>query len=124
MSLQRCKFCGCTERCACSLIKAFPGPGLNPYLLPQRSPQAAGVALAPEGDLRIVPYEWLLPDVCTNPACVERAYAEARDMEFVEAVQGLIDMGLVDISDDDDGEQRFLITEAGHIEAARSRRAA
>lgn len=46
-----CKFCGCTEETACML----PSP---PFLL-------------------FEPCQWLLPDVCTNPACVEKAYREA-----------------------------------------------
>jgi hypothetical protein len=95
----------------------FPGPGLNPYLLP------AGLALVPEGDVRLVPCDWLTEDVCTNPACVEEAYAEARELDFAEAVQGLVDMGLVEFSDDGEDPQ-LLLTEAGKIEAARSRRIA
>jgi hypothetical protein len=114
MSLRQCKFCGCTEAQGCTLIRVFPGPGLNPYLLPH------GLALVPDGDVRMVPCEWLLPDVCTNPACVEKAYAEARELEFVEALQSLIDLGLVEISDD--GQEELLLTEAGKLEAARSRR--
>ena len=58
-----CKFCGCTENTACRIpIKILAG---DPVLC------ARGEA---EG---FVPCSWLLSDVCTHPACVEKAYAEA-----------------------------------------------
>jgi hypothetical protein len=78
MSTQRCKFCGCTPRRACQLIavRTFDksASDLEPYFLPP-----TGIALVPAGaETFLVPCAWLLDDVCTNPSCVEKAYAEAR----------------------------------------------
>jgi hypothetical protein len=79
--MSKCKFCGCSEKRACLLVQVFPAPGLNPYLLPP------GVANVPaDAETSILPCEWLLPDVCTNPACVEKAYAEARTLALDLAV--------------------------------------
>lgn len=50
-----CKFCGCTEDKPCVFR-----------------------ALDPEAPaFELWPCAWLLPDVCTNPACVDKAYFEA-----------------------------------------------
>jgi hypothetical protein len=65
--LQQCKFCGCTEDKPC--VFRAPDPGAPPF--------------------ELWPCAWLLPDVCTAPACVEKAYAEARllaeSIMFLEA---------------------------------------
>lgn len=74
MSRRECKFCHCTERRACRLV-AVMLPGVDPYILPP------GIALVPPGaDAQIVPCEWAFPGICSNPACVERAYLEAREL--------------------------------------------
>lgn len=66
-----CKFCGCTEHKACRLV-LVTAPDLDSYLLPP------GVALVPsDAETSIVPCQWILRDVCSNPACVDKAYAEA-----------------------------------------------
>jgi hypothetical protein len=52
-----CKFCKCTQMLPCVIWNA-PGD--------QRGPGFSS------------PCAWLLEDVCTNPACVEAAYLEAR----------------------------------------------
>src|ERR1017187_7729895 len=115
MSVRKCKFCGCSERRACALIEVFPAPGVSPYLLPP------GIALIPpDAETHIVGCSWLTEEVCTNPACIEKAYLESR--ELAVAVQGLLDQGLVVISDD--GEEQLLLTEEGQFEAGRLRRTA
>lgn len=60
-----CKFCGCSDD--------------RPCMIP--------VCLAPDGDaleraraMMQEPCAWLLDDVCSNPVCVEKAYAEARPL--------------------------------------------
>jgi hypothetical protein len=60
----------------------------HPYLLPP------GVASVPaDAETRLIPCAWLLHDVCTNPACVEKAYGEAR----VLALELAIDAELSDV---------------------------
>lgn len=56
-----CRFCGCTDDTACLIHMAVPSE-----LVPGE------IVL---GDF---PCAWLVPDVCTAPACVEKAYLVAR----------------------------------------------
>ena len=76
-ALPACKFCGCTPERACALVAVQPAPLVNPYLLPP------GITVvSPDAETSIVPCQWFLADgqngyVCSNPACVDRAYAEA-----------------------------------------------
>jgi hypothetical protein len=89
MNRGRCKFCGCTERrgCQIAVVKHLFAPdvpelGREYYVLP------SGIALVPpDAQTFMVPCSWLLEDVCSNPACVEKAYAEAVNQweEFFEA---------------------------------------
>jgi hypothetical protein len=60
-----CKFCGCTDSSACIVPRQF---------VTDRVFIAALVAGEPAG----FPCAWLLPDVCTAPLCVAKAYLEAR----------------------------------------------
>jgi hypothetical protein len=55
-----CKFCKCTDNSPCVIQGNYPSQ-LDGVI----SPQSFACA-------------WLLEDVCTNPACVEAAYLEAR----------------------------------------------
>ena len=88
MSIRACKFCGCTEDRPCYLIEVFPMPGFNhPYLLLPGGHVAAGT------ETRVIPCAWLLHDVCTNPACVEKAYLEARSLALeLSILDELIDV--------------------------------
>ena len=66
----KCKFCGCTDHRPCFIPPSFiPGA-------------VAGV-----------PCAWLLEDVCSAPACVEKAYAEARPLaeQIDQALIGMED---------------------------------
>jgi len=56
----RCKFCGCTEDNPC-----FAVPGYR---------EENGEILA----THLLPCAWLIPNVCTNPSCVDQAYAAAK----------------------------------------------
>jgi hypothetical protein len=56
-----CKFCGCTDSAPCFISADF----------------VSDPDFRPNGN--VIPCAWLLPDVCTNPECVEQAYYEARD---------------------------------------------
>lgn len=74
----KCKFCGCTEDRPClipmelAFIHDFPGDWLNGWFdVPEDFVPIPGPDNDPE------PCQWLLPDVCTAPLCVEQAYAEA-----------------------------------------------
>lgn len=91
-----CRFCGCSQERACALVAVQTSPALQqivggqigdkwcvplmPYILPP------GVAVVPpDAETRIVPCQWLITDevcgfVCSNPACVALAYAEARTL--------------------------------------------
>lgn len=70
-----CRFCGCTGDRACRLVLVTLAPQLDAYLLPP------GIGLVRHGaETRIVPCEWLEPGLCSNPACVAKAYAEARTL--------------------------------------------
>ena len=87
MSYERCKFCGCTEDRPC-LITAVTEYA-DTYIL------GTGIQLVPDGaKTRLVPCAWLLPDVCTAPACVEKAYAEA--LPLAETIQRALDLGLIE----------------------------
>lgn len=62
----KCRFCGCTEKRACQIPMVFVGEEEKPFIA---SPgQVAVFALS---------CDWLIPNVCTAPVCVEKAYAEA-----------------------------------------------
>jgi hypothetical protein len=67
-----CKFCGCTDRRPCMItVVDDPQDGT-------RSIVPAGIALVEaDKEIRLVPCEWIGENVCSAPACVEKAYAEA-----------------------------------------------
>lgn len=81
MSRGQCKFCGCNERRSCAIAAVkFPFAPDEPALARDYYILAPGVAVVPpDAETFMVPCSWLLDDVCLNPACVEKAYAEARD---------------------------------------------
>ena len=55
----KCKFCGCTDERPCQIQIDIDGQLTN---------SATGIFTA---------CGWLIPNVCSAPACVEKAYAEA-----------------------------------------------
>jgi hypothetical protein len=114
----KCKFCGCSERRPCQLVAVKDVPDRDAYIL------AGGqIAIVPkDAQTFLVPCAWLVDNVCSNPICVEKAYLESRDLETAIAIQGLLEMGLVELSDDDDPQ--LLLTDAGRIESVRMRRTA
>ena len=60
-----CKFCGCTENKPCRI----------PLTVNQADDPI--IAFPPAEPLGYTVCGWLLDDVCTAPACVEKAYPEA-----------------------------------------------
>lgn len=52
-----CKFCGCDDENPCGIAVRHS-----------------------DGELGYLPCAWLVEDVCTAPACVEKAYLEARQL--------------------------------------------
>jgi hypothetical protein len=82
MSVRQCKFCHCREHLPCALVAVRVEWGDGFAILPP-----GGIALIPNNaETRIVPCAWWLDDVCSNPACVEKAYLEARELtEELEA---------------------------------------
>lgn len=73
MTVRKCKFCGCSEHHACSI----------PIRLDDDEEKFEiwfGAVVQLDLDIDYIRCAWLLKDVCTNPSCVEKAYAEARDL--------------------------------------------
>jgi hypothetical protein len=64
--LTTCKFCGCSD--------------LNPCAIPITVVDDAAVLSSALLAEEFMACAWLLPDVCTAPECVEKAYAEARPL--------------------------------------------
>ena len=58
-----CKYCGCSDERACSIPMQYDVE--NEYIL------APPLTL---GDFT-VPCHWVVPGVCSDPACVDKAYA-------------------------------------------------
>ena len=58
----KCKFCGCTDDKAC-MIPVCTAPD--------------GDALERARSMVNLPCEWVIENVCSNPKCVDKAYAEA-----------------------------------------------
>jgi hypothetical protein len=73
-----CKFCGCTEATPCFIPASF----------------VSDPDFRPNGN--VVPCAWLLDDVCSNPACVDKAFAEARPL--AETIQKALDLGLIEVA--------------------------
>lgn len=73
-----CKFCKCTENSPCAIPCELDGK------------LAIGAGGLHNGRLNYLACAWLLDDVCTNPACVEAAYLEARPK--VEELMQKLDM--------------------------------
>jgi hypothetical protein len=86
----RCKFCGCTERRPCLLIVVDTGDG-RPLIL---APKSAIAVVPADGEAQLIPCAWLLEDVCTNPACVEKAYTERRPL--AETIDLALQLGLIE----------------------------
>jgi hypothetical protein len=98
MAVQRCKFCGCTERRPCRFAAVtFPfalGKAMS-SVLPTVAFGALGYAIVPaDASTQLISCGWLLDDVCSNPACVEKAYAEARP--FAETIHLALELGLIE----------------------------
>jgi hypothetical protein len=69
----KCKFCGCTENKPCLITEITEFA--ESYVLTD------SIQVVPDGfKTRLVPCAWLLPNVCSAPACVEKAYLEARPL--------------------------------------------
>ena len=64
----KCKFCGCTEDKACLIPIAVESDG------------AIGLVYDSAIARSVISCDWLLDDVCSAPACVEKAYTEARPL--------------------------------------------
>lgn len=63
----KCRFCGCTEKRACQIPMTF---------IAEDSAKPA-IAMPGQVSLFTLSCDWLIPNVCTHPLCVEKAYAEA-----------------------------------------------
>jgi hypothetical protein len=59
----KCKFCGCTDEKACAIAIDVAGQITN------AAPGSYNVAYRP--------CEWIAENICSAPACVDKAYAEA-----------------------------------------------
>jgi hypothetical protein len=61
----KCKFCGCTDQkpCLIPLVAGADGQATIGF--------DAAIASS------VMACDWLIPNVCTAPACVEKAYEEA-----------------------------------------------
>jgi hypothetical protein len=57
-NFEQCRFCGCTNDDPC-LVELPPVEGTFS---------------------NVMPCAWLIPGVCSAPACVEKAYLEAREV--------------------------------------------
>jgi hypothetical protein len=78
----KCNFCGCTDRRPCLI------PGIVDADGDDRDAVISFGAIAivgPDQRIEMIPCSWLIPDVCTAPACVEKAYLEARP--FAEKIE-------------------------------------
>lgn len=82
----KCKFCGCTEQAGCSIPVRELEDG-SQYV-------EMGVIEQLAIDIEYFPCTWLLPDVCSAPACVEKAYAEALPLALT--IQRALDLGLIE----------------------------
>lgn len=60
----KCKFCGCTDDRPCSI----------PLELDGRIAIGAGGIF--NSQLEYIACSWLIPELCSAPACVEKAYIE------------------------------------------------
>lgn len=72
-----CKFCGCTDAKACAIPMTF---GVHP--LSRGSSQfdyeeLPIIAFGSQVVAFTTPCHWSAPDICSAPACVDRAYPEA-----------------------------------------------
>ena len=101
MSYLQCKFCGCTELAGCSIpFRIFYSQndgtaGISPLVdCHDRVFVETGPIGQLDPDIEYQPCAWLLPDVCTAPACVEKAYAEA--LPLAETIQRALDLGLIE----------------------------
>ncbi len=65
-----CKFCRCTDKRPCLLTEVTEYA--DSFILDD------GFQLIPDGaKTRLITCSWLMPDICTAPSCVEKAYREA-----------------------------------------------
>jgi hypothetical protein len=68
--VERCRFCGCTERNPCSIPITFDETGR------QRLARSNAEAL------ERIPCGWYLEEVCNAPACIEKLIQESRVILF------------------------------------------
>ena len=70
-----CKYCGCSDSGACAIPVRVSEDG------------AAQIEFGPieqlDPDIEYIPCTWLIPEVCTAPACVEKAYLALRIVDGV-----------------------------------------
>lgn len=62
----KCKFCGCTELRACRIPVLLED---DDRVVPIFTP-----SLVDDPTIQYIPCSWLIPNVCSAPACVEKAY--------------------------------------------------
>lgn len=80
----KCKFCGCTDDRPCHLPIDIEGNFL---------------AIAnPKTTVEFVPCAWLIPEVCSAPACVEHAYFLDRTIDQMLSEENLRAIGAVRIA--------------------------
>lgn len=66
--MMRCKFCGCTDERPCLIAAIVKADGDVEITF-------GIVALVRPGErIEMLPCGWLIPEVCSAPACVKKAY--------------------------------------------------
>lgn len=74
----KCKFCGCTDEHGC-VIGMFWAPLPDVRELQLMFDDTRYPAIAGAGTIATIrtPCHWSAPNICSAPACIERAYPEA-----------------------------------------------
>jgi hypothetical protein len=79
--MMKCKFCGCTELSACMIPIRIEdedgGDSPSDHRSNLRRAVEFGIVQQLDPTIEYEPCAWLIPNVCTAPACVEKAYFEA-----------------------------------------------
>jgi len=73
----KCRFCGCTDRRACQIPMLYVATPTVPELLDLFSDELPVVARPGQVAEFTTPCHWSAPDICSAPACVDKAYVEA-----------------------------------------------
>ena len=86
-----CKFCGCTDRAPCMIPMLYVNTPRDVELIALLSDEYPAIARPGQVAEFTTPCHWSTPNICSAPACIDKAYAEiCAAVDELLATEGLV----------------------------------